>query len=105
MYGRRPKVVCTSGRNILAKSVFQRPRWAQGARFSLKMTGNGPRQPRQQAAEPPVSTRQVAIEGGLLARQLCRRLMENARTGYLRSDQEGRNHGRHADKSQELING
>src|SRR5579862_1756219 len=42
---------------------------------------------------------------GLFARELCRRLMENARAGYLRGDQEGRNYGRYADKSQELING
>jgi hypothetical protein len=42
---------------------------------------------------------------GLFARQLCLRLMENTSTRYLRGDQEGRNHGRHADKSQELIYG
>ena len=41
----------------------------------------------------------------LLAGELRRRRVENARAGYLRSDQKGRNHGRHADKSQELING
>ena len=44
-------------------------------------------------------------KSGLLARQLCRRLVENTSTGYLRGDQEGRSHGRYADKSQELING
>src|SRR5579871_5778481 len=31
--------------------------------------------------------------------------MENTGTRYLGGDQKGRNHGRHADKSQELING
>ena len=31
--------------------------------------------------------------------------MEDAGARYLRGDQKGRNHGRYADKSQELING
>jgi hypothetical protein len=69
------------------------------------MTGNG-RRPAQarvsQAAAPPASTIQRC---GLLARELGRCRVENARAGYLRGDQKGRNHGRYADKSQELIYG
>ena len=43
--------------------------------------------------------------GGLLARELCRLRVEDAGARYLRGNQKGRNHGRHTDKSQELING
>src|ERR1700722_9117833 len=55
-----------------------------------------------QAAPPPASTIQRC---GLLARELRRSGVENSRAGYLGGDQKGRNHGRYADKSQELIYG
>ena len=46
-----------------------------------------------------------SVQGGLLVGKLSRGSVEDTRARYLRSDQKGRNHGRNADESEELING
>ena len=63
--------------------------------------------PRSQIRLPAASDAKAASQfrnKGLLARKLRRRGVENTRARDLGGDQEGRDHGRNADKSEELIN-